>query len=67
MHRDRVVRGDGAWPLYPGVGGARNAIVVQTTRFTFIGPDNGVLSLALAREKITAIHRLKNRKAKSLI
>ena len=44
----------------PGVGGERAGVAVQTTRYCFIGPDNGVLSLALAREKIKAIRRLEN-------
>ena len=42
----------------PGVGSARQAIAVQTTNFTFLGPDNGVLSWALAQEQIKAIRRL---------
>lgn len=46
----------------PGVGGARGAIAVQTANYFFVGPDNGVLSLALAREKVKAIHRLTNKK-----
>jgi S-adenosyl-L-methionine hydrolase (adenosine-forming) len=44
----------------PGVGGARGAIAVRTADYFFAGPDNGVLSLALARERIKAIHRLEN-------
>jgi S-adenosylmethionine hydrolase len=44
----------------PGVGGARKAIVVQTADYLFVGPDNGVLSLALAKEKIKSVHLLEN-------
>jgi S-adenosylmethionine hydrolase len=44
----------------PGVGSSRPAIVVRTADFWFIGPDNGVLSLALQREQIESIHRLEN-------
>jgi S-adenosyl-L-methionine hydrolase (adenosine-forming) len=44
----------------PGVGSRRKAIAVQTARSMFVGPDNGVLSWALAKEKITAIHALEN-------
>jgi S-adenosyl-L-methionine hydrolase (adenosine-forming) len=44
----------------PGVGGVRAAIAVQTADFLFVGPDNGVLSLALAREKIKSVRRLEN-------
>ena len=46
----------------PGVGSSRPAIVARTTKYFFVGPDNGVLSLALRREKIVAIHRLENRR-----
>ena len=45
----------------PGVGSARNAIVAQTSKYIFVGPDNAVLSLALDREKTRRIHRLENR------
>jgi S-adenosylmethionine hydrolase len=44
----------------PGVGGSRPAIAVRTERFTFVGPDNGLLAWALARERVRAIHRLEN-------
>ncbi len=44
----------------PGVGGPRGAVVVRTADFTFVGPDNGVLSLALARERVRAIRRIEN-------
>lgn len=44
----------------PGVGGARKAIAVQTAKYAFVGPDNGVLSWALAKEKIKSVHRLEN-------
>ncbi len=46
----------------PGVGSARGAIAVQTADYFFVGPDNGVLSWALAREKIKFICRLTNEK-----
>jgi S-adenosylmethionine hydrolase len=46
----------------PGVGSARQAIAVKTTNHLFVGPDNGVLSFALAREKIKSIRRLENEK-----
>lgn len=32
----------------PGVGGGRNPIVVETDKYLFVAPDNGVLSLVLA-------------------
>lgn len=44
----------------PGVGGPRKAVAVRTTNYFFVGPDNGVLSFALAREKIKAIRVLAN-------
>lgn len=46
----------------PGVGSARHAIAVKTTDYIFVGPDNGVLSFALAREKIKAVRRINNEK-----
>jgi S-adenosylmethionine hydrolase len=46
----------------PGVGSHRTAIAVQTADYFFVGPDNGVLSLALAKERIKSIHRLTNEK-----
>lgn len=44
----------------PGVGSERKAIAVQTTNYIFVGPDNGVLSFALANEKTKRIQRLGN-------
>ena len=46
----------------PGVGSARKALAVRTANYTFVGPDNGVLSWALRKEKIKAIHRLENQR-----
>lgn len=46
----------------PGVGSSRQAIAVQTANYFFVGPDNGVLSFALARENIKSVHRLENEK-----
>jgi S-adenosyl-L-methionine hydrolase (adenosine-forming) len=42
----------------PGVGGPRRAIAAQTADYLFVGPDNGVLSWALARERIKAVRLL---------
>jgi S-adenosylmethionine hydrolase len=44
----------------PGVGGQRKAIAVKTRDYFFVGPDNGVLSFALAQEQIRAVHALTN-------
>jgi S-adenosylmethionine hydrolase len=46
----------------PGVGSARAGIAVRTANYFFVGPDNGVLSFALARETIKAIRRLDDEK-----
>ena len=56
------------WPAHtihvividPGVGTERQAVAVQTTRGTFVAPDNGVLSYVLAREKGKAAVALTN-------
>jgi S-adenosylmethionine hydrolase len=44
----------------PGVGSQRGAIVVRTADYFFVGPDNGVLSFALAQEKVLEVRRLDN-------
>jgi S-adenosyl-L-methionine hydrolase (adenosine-forming) len=44
----------------PGVGSSRRAIAVVTENYVFVGPDNGVLSWALRKEKIKPIYRLEN-------
>jgi S-adenosylmethionine hydrolase len=44
----------------PGVGSPRPAVAIKTANFTFVGPDNGVMSWALARETIRTRHRLEN-------
>jgi S-adenosylmethionine hydrolase len=44
----------------PGVGSQRRAIAVETADYCFVGPDNGVLSWALAKTKVKAIHVLQN-------
>jgi hypothetical protein len=42
------------------VGSGRKSIAVQTANYFFVGPDNGVLSFALANKKIKSICRLEN-------
>jgi S-adenosylmethionine hydrolase len=44
----------------PGVGSKRAAIAVRTADYFFVGPDNGVLSFALAQEKVVEVRRLDN-------
>jgi S-adenosylmethionine hydrolase len=46
----------------PGVGSQRAALAVQTLDYFFVGPDNGILSLALRQERIQVIHRIENEK-----
>ncbi len=45
----------------PGVGTQRRAIAVRTSSYLFVGPDNGLLSWALAKEKVQAIYALQNK------
>ena len=46
----------------PSVGSSRQAIAVRTAEYWFVGPDNGVLSFALAQEKmLLEIRRLDNK------
>jgi S-adenosylmethionine hydrolase len=42
----------------PGVGSSRAAIAVRTKDYIFVGPDDGILSLALAQESVLEIRRL---------
>ena len=46
----------------PGVGTTRAALAVETAQYKFVGPDNGVLSLALAQDPPKAMRRLENTK-----
>lgn len=46
----------------PGVGGERKAVLVETQRCFFVGPDNGLLSLAATPEEIKRIVRLTGRR-----
>jgi S-adenosylmethionine hydrolase len=39
----------------PGVGSSRKILCVETERYFFVGPDNGVLTMALEDEKIIQI------------
>ncbi len=42
----------------PGVGSARRALLIETPRAFFIGPDNGLLSLAVLAEEVVRITHL---------
>ena len=44
----------------PGVGSSRRAICIRTNRGYLVGPDNGLLSLALQEERGYKIRRLEN-------
>ncbi|MGH8009986.1 MAG: SAM hydrolase/SAM-dependent halogenase family protein, partial [Candidatus Binatia bacterium] len=44
----------------PGVGSARRGILIATQHGSFIGPDNGLLSLAVPAETVTRITHLTN-------
>src|SRR5262245_44200528 len=44
----------------PGVGGKRRALLVKTRTGVFIGPDNGLLSLAAPIDEIVRIIHLTN-------
>ena len=44
----------------PGVGGPRRPILVVTSNYYFIGPDNGIFSLVLLREKLERVIVLSN-------
>jgi len=44
----------------PGVGSERKAILVETKRYLFIGPDNGLVSLAAKDDGIKRVIELEN-------
>jgi S-adenosylmethionine hydrolase len=44
----------------PSVGTRRRPIAIQTKRSFFVGPDNGILVLAAAKQGIESIHELTN-------
>ena len=46
----------------PGVGGKRKGILVQTEKFSFIGPDNGLFSLVLRGRDIRRQISLENQR-----
>ncbi|MHA1378162.1 MAG: SAM hydrolase/SAM-dependent halogenase family protein [Candidatus Helarchaeota archaeon] len=46
----------------PGVGSSRKALIVITKRYLFIGPDNGVLSIAAQKDGIKRIVEITNKK-----
>jgi len=44
----------------PGVGSKRKAIIVQTKHYSFVAPDNGIVSPTLNEEPPTAIYSIEN-------
>ncbi len=44
----------------PGVGTRRRPIIVQTKHAFFVGPDNGILTLAAENQEIQQIHEIAN-------
>lgn len=46
----------------PGVGTSRKIVCAKTRNYYFLGPDNGVLSLALNHERPVEIRSVENRK-----
>ncbi len=45
----------------PGVGGERNPIAIKTERYVFVGPDNGIFSFVLGKERVLGCITLTNR------
>ncbi|MBN3040542.1 MAG: SAM-dependent chlorinase/fluorinase [Candidatus Omnitrophica bacterium] len=45
----------------PGVGSERRPIIIKTKNYYFIGPDNGVLSLAAREDGIKAVRAVENK------
>lgn len=45
----------------PGVGGARRPIVVRTSRYFFVAPDNGLLSYVFEQETDIEIREIENK------
>jgi S-adenosylmethionine hydrolase len=46
----------------PGVGGPRKPILLVTTYYFFVGPDNGLFTIILKREKVKKVVALTNQK-----
>ncbi len=46
----------------PGVGGPRKPILIVTTNYFFVGPDNGLFTFALKRERVKKVIALTNPK-----
>ncbi len=44
----------------PGVGGKRNPIIVETDKYLFVGPDNGVFSFVYEKEEEFRVFKISN-------
>ena len=44
----------------PGVGSSRKAIAIVTKNYIFVGPDNGVLSLAAEEDGVVGVYEITN-------
>jgi len=44
----------------PGVGTKRRALIVQTKRYLYVGPDNGLLMLAAERDRVSHVYAIVN-------
>ena len=44
----------------PGVGGGRKSVAVLTENYFFVGPDNGIFTIVLSKEKVMGIREIKN-------
>ncbi len=44
----------------PGVGGNRRPVLLETDRACYVGPDNGLMSLAAGRQRLTRVIHLSN-------
>ena len=42
----------------PGVGSTRKAIIIESERYRFVGPDNGVFSFVFLKERITGVREI---------
>lgn len=45
----------------PGVGSERLPILIETDDYFFVGPDNGLFTLAMQKENVRAIYQIANR------
>ncbi|MHA1615818.1 MAG: SAM hydrolase/SAM-dependent halogenase family protein [Candidatus Njordarchaeales archaeon] len=46
----------------PGVGTAREPIIMRTKRYFFVGPNNGLFSLVLEKEELIEVRKIENPK-----